>query len=142
MTDKERLEDIDVVHYEEDEDGNNFVLLKEEDYWFLKEQAERVQELEESNKTNADQVARCERGVTRLVMSNIRHVDENNRLHKELVKRVEIERSHKSTYRKVARRYQVERNRYRKAMVEAREASSCCGLTAGAILDEALEGQE
>lgn len=31
--------------------------------------------------------------------------------------------------------------RLREAMKEAREASFCCGLTAGSILDEALEGE-
>lgn len=52
MSDAERLGKIDVVHYEEDEDGNHFALLKEDDYWFLKEQAERMQELEKANKKN------------------------------------------------------------------------------------------
>ena len=43
VTNEERLEKVGVVHYEEDEDGNYFALLKEDDYCFLKEQAEQAQ---------------------------------------------------------------------------------------------------
>lgn len=46
MTDKEQLEEINVIHFEEDENGNHFALLKEDDYWFLLEQAEKAQKPE------------------------------------------------------------------------------------------------
>jgi len=42
----ERLNNIKPMHYKEDEKGNKYVLLSEDNYWFLREQAERVQELE------------------------------------------------------------------------------------------------
>src|SRR5699024_601942 len=42
----ERLSNLKPVHFKEDEKGNKFVLLSEDDYWFLRELAERVQEIE------------------------------------------------------------------------------------------------
>ena len=42
----ERLNNIKPIHFKEDEQGNKFVLLSEDDYRFLKEKAERAQELE------------------------------------------------------------------------------------------------
>src|SRR5690625_3468411 len=46
---KERLEEIEVQGYENDGDNRLFVKLKEDDYLYLREQIERVQELEEEN---------------------------------------------------------------------------------------------
>ena len=42
----DRLNNIKPIHVKEDEQGNKFVLLSEDDYRFLREKAERVQELE------------------------------------------------------------------------------------------------
>lgn len=42
----ERLNNIKPEHFKEDEKGNKFVLLSEDDYWFLREKAEQVHELE------------------------------------------------------------------------------------------------
>jgi len=46
---KERLEEIEVQGYENDGDNRLFVKFKEDDYLYLREQIERVQELEEEN---------------------------------------------------------------------------------------------
>lgn len=42
-----------------------------------------------------------------------------------LEKQVASERAHKLTYRKVAQRYQSERNRYREALEKIKDNSSC-----------------
>lgn len=41
----ERLNNMKPIHFKEDEKGNKFVLLTEDDYSFLRELAERVHEL-------------------------------------------------------------------------------------------------
>ena len=42
----ERLNNFKPIHFKEDETGNKSVSLSEDDYWFLRELAQRVQELE------------------------------------------------------------------------------------------------
>ena len=44
----ERLNNMKPIHFKEDEKGNKFVLLSEDDYWFLKELAGSVKELEQN----------------------------------------------------------------------------------------------
>lgn len=46
----ERLNNMKPIHSKEDEKGNKFVLLTEGDYSFLRELAERVQEIEHDDK--------------------------------------------------------------------------------------------
>src|SRR5690625_1150836 len=79
---KERLEEIEVQGYENDGDNRLFVKLKEDDYLYLREQTERVQELEKAKQMFQDDLLET-------VVENARMKEQNKRYREAIEKAIE-----------------------------------------------------